>query len=288
MKKVFLSHSPSEQTIARRLATALRLHGLALDLGQREEPAGSALPEAIRTRIVTTDFFVYTVSIDSAGSERLDQELGVARRRHGDRALHTMLPIIVDEADVPVFSRHAHYLALIRSDKPHIFSQGVDELLKVMGVSRGVRELPDVRFYLDHGRLIGKLVTRLSFLEGYVDSAIYSDFLIASMRSEYASDHGAHTRRVIGAHLEIDQTVHELLVKLLEAIGRSGAALADSSQARIGELAEDLVHRVQFKGRQAFRDLDNCKAIQIGCSELSELLVQNRERSLVWLAQQSE
>lgn len=109
MASVFLSHSHADKVIARRLARDLRAAGVTVWIDEAELGIGDSLIHNIGKAIDTTDFLGVLLSNDSVQSDWVLREVEVALTQEFAGRTVKVLPLLVDNCNIPAFLRGKVY-----------------------------------------------------------------------------------------------------------------------------------------------------------------------------------
>jgi hypothetical protein len=102
-RSVFISYSHADKTFARRIAADLQRVGCRVWIDEGELNVGDRLMPKIRAAIEDMDFVVAVLSNTSVESEWVKVELDLAMNRELKQKEVIVLPIIVDEVELPAF-----------------------------------------------------------------------------------------------------------------------------------------------------------------------------------------
>jgi hypothetical protein len=102
-KRVFLSHSHKDKPFARALARALHQRGISVWIDEAEINIGESLIGKLRRAIDEVDFVVALISSSSIKSEWVKKELDVAMNQEIKSKRIKVLPILIDNCDLPGF-----------------------------------------------------------------------------------------------------------------------------------------------------------------------------------------
>jgi hypothetical protein len=97
----FISHSTRDKPFVRRLAADLVAHGVKVWLDEQRLLVGDSIPEKIAQGLAESDFFLIVVSANSVESEWVKKELSSALVHEIERRKVTVLPIRIDDANMP-------------------------------------------------------------------------------------------------------------------------------------------------------------------------------------------
>jgi len=122
---VFLSHSSKDKLFVGRLATDLKSRGVPVWFDQWELRVGDSLNEKIEQGISQSGWLAVVLSKNSASSDWVQKELRAAQARElRDRNVF-VLPIIIDDCEIPLF-----LLDKLYADFRMSYEQGLESLLK--------------------------------------------------------------------------------------------------------------------------------------------------------------
>ena len=97
----FISHSAKDKTFVRKLAADLVANGVKVWLDEQRILVGDSIPEKIAQGLAQSDFFLIVVSQNSVSSAWVKKELSSALVHEIERRKVTVLPIKLDEAEMP-------------------------------------------------------------------------------------------------------------------------------------------------------------------------------------------
>ena len=138
---VFLSHSQRDKQVVRQFAEGLRAAGIDIWLDEAQLNLGDSLVQQIERGLDSADFVAFFLSQASLDSQWARQELNVAisRQVSGDRGA-VVLPVLLEDAEVPALLRDVMYLDLRDGD----VNAGVRKLVSSIEPSLP-RALPYIR-----------------------------------------------------------------------------------------------------------------------------------------------
>jgi hypothetical protein len=97
----FISHSTKDKPFVRRLASDLVASGVKVWIDEQNILVGDSIPEKIAQGLAESDFFLIVVSKNSVNSEWVKKELNSAIVHEIERRKVTILPIKLDDAEMP-------------------------------------------------------------------------------------------------------------------------------------------------------------------------------------------
>jgi hypothetical protein len=152
---VFLSHNHADRDIARGLGAQLKLAGADVWFDEWEIRAGDSIPGKLDEGLVAFDTFILLWSAHASRSQWVRRELESAIHRGMENPSMRIIPVRLDETDLP-----ALLLPLRRLD-----------LFELRGVGEVVREVMDFASERDRIRAIqsvlGSAQIEIDFYHGY-------------------------------------------------------------------------------------------------------------------------
>ena len=115
--RVFLSHSWEDKPTARALADGLSARGVGVWLDEAEIKLGDSLIEKIRQAIDSVEYVVVLLSRNSVGSEWVKKEVDVAMNQDIENRRVKVLPVRLDDCDLPSFLKGKLYASLKHPDE---------------------------------------------------------------------------------------------------------------------------------------------------------------------------
>lgn len=168
---VFLSHSSKDKQFVRKLDSSLTGSGIRTFLDERDIKLGDSIPKRVYDALGAATDVIYVISRNALTSKWVEEELGVAKMRqrqdHGIR----VLPVLIDDAELPFTVAHVKCLIVRNWMEPEAFSAGLQEILETLGCSLVIPTSTDLQFYRDHFSLLGDLEFKLTALAGYASAA---------------------------------------------------------------------------------------------------------------------
>ncbi len=103
MKSIFLSHSSLDKPMARRIAESLKALGVKVWLDEAEIGVGDSLTDKIGEGLANADFVGALLSSNSVNSKWVKKELEIAYNREVREGSVHILPIVLDDCEIPTF-----------------------------------------------------------------------------------------------------------------------------------------------------------------------------------------
>jgi tetratricopeptide (TPR) repeat protein len=128
---VFLSHSHFDRHFVKRLAGDLRRYGVNVWVDEAEMLVGDSLIEKIRDGIDSMDYVLVVISRHSVKSAWVRREIDVAMTQEIEGRRVKVLPILLDDCDLPGFLMGKLYADF---RKPVKYNDGLEAVLKRLGI----------------------------------------------------------------------------------------------------------------------------------------------------------
>jgi hypothetical protein len=119
MPKVFISYSHKDKSFAQKLYAALSAEGIEVSIDDKDFQIGDSLPDKIGTAIDTSDFVIAILSSSSVKSNWVLTELKLAITKEVEKQKKSILPIKIQECDVPNFLKDKIYADFTDPDDFH-------------------------------------------------------------------------------------------------------------------------------------------------------------------------
>lgn len=126
MPSVFISYSSDDVGFVKRLEAELRSHGVSLWLDRKQIKVGQRIPRRIKEGIFECDYFLIVISKSSLQSNWVRDELDSAYFESIKDRIDTVLPVVVNDVEIPKELQHIRF-----ADFRTSFKQGLEDLLQV-------------------------------------------------------------------------------------------------------------------------------------------------------------
>lgn len=123
-RKVFLSHASEDEEFTMRLAHELRKKGIAVWLDKSSLKVGDSIVEKINQGIEESTFMILVISRDFINKPWCKREMSAAFHRQSSQKGFKILPIIIEDCDVPPLISD-----IMRADFRKSFDEGLKSLL---------------------------------------------------------------------------------------------------------------------------------------------------------------
>jgi hypothetical protein len=133
--RIFLSHSSKDNEFVRRLATDLQSRGVPVWFDKWELKVGDSLTDRISSGINESAWLAVVLSKNSVSSQWVKTELNAALAKELEKKKVFVLPILIDDCDIPVFLKDKMFADFRRS-----YDAGLTALLK--------RLIPEKAFFI--------------------------------------------------------------------------------------------------------------------------------------------
>ena len=126
-RHVFLSHTNTDKGFVRRLASDLASRGVRVWLDEWEMSVGDSLTERIQSGIQRAGYLAVVLSPRSVESAWVRRELNAALAEELRRKGVFVLPILLEDCDIPLFVQDKMY-----ADFRHEYSDGLHAILRTV------------------------------------------------------------------------------------------------------------------------------------------------------------
>jgi hypothetical protein len=124
MSSIFISYSSKDRDFTSKLATDLKSKGLNVWYDQWELKVGDSIIGKIGAAIKAQDYLVVVLSKASVKSQWVIKELGTGLMRELEEKRVVVLPVVIDDCDIPPLLSDKVY-----ADFRSSYSSGLDRLL---------------------------------------------------------------------------------------------------------------------------------------------------------------
>ncbi len=158
MSKIFLSHNSSDKPFVRKIAADLRKYGHTVWVDEAEINIGDSLIGKIREGLDSVDYVAVVLSESSLKSEWVQKEIEIASNREIEEKKVVVLPIIVEQVELPGFLKGKFYGDFTKSEE---YQDKLQLLLRSLGtdqkiISEDEDELDSLRAELKEIKLIAE------------------------------------------------------------------------------------------------------------------------------------
>lgn len=129
MPSVFISYSRSNKGFVDRLVRDLSKAGIEFWIDDHGLNVGESLIEKISKAIASNDFFAVIISKVALSSEWVKKELSLALMKELSSKKVVVLPLLIEECDLPVTIKDKKYADFRRS-----YNQGLKQLFRALGI----------------------------------------------------------------------------------------------------------------------------------------------------------
>lgn len=130
---IFLCHSSKDKSFVRQLSSRLKTYGIKVWLDEAEIRIGDSLINKVGEALQSVDYVAVVLSINSISSAWVEKELNIALHREFQEQKIVVLPILLNQVQLPVFLSDKLYADFSSPDK---FEDGFKHLLEVLGTTQ--------------------------------------------------------------------------------------------------------------------------------------------------------
>jgi hypothetical protein len=129
MSSIFLCHSSKDKPFVKSLASKLAAEEIKVWVDEAEIKKGDSLSEKIGSAIDEMSCFAVILSNNSIGSQWVNRELQVVIEKELVEKRVIILPLLLNEVDLPPFLRNKKYANFADVDR---FDESYEQLLKIL------------------------------------------------------------------------------------------------------------------------------------------------------------
>jgi HJR/Mrr/RecB family endonuclease len=128
--QVFLSYASEDRAVAERIATRLKSGGAKVFTDRYELKVGDSLISRMETALSASDYVVVLLSPHSVRSKWVQRELDTAYSRYMDDRAVTLLPVLIEDCEIPPPLSLLQYLDLRTN-----IDEGINQLARTLGAA---------------------------------------------------------------------------------------------------------------------------------------------------------
>jgi hypothetical protein len=130
---VFISYCRRDESFVRMLDATLTAAGIPTFLDERDIRVGDSFPEKIYEGLENATELLYVVSIHSSKSTWVAEELSIAKVREKEVKGFRILPVVIDNSELPTAIRHIRYADMRQWQDPASYRAATSRLLISLG-----------------------------------------------------------------------------------------------------------------------------------------------------------
>jgi hypothetical protein len=134
--KIFISHASKDKNFVDRLVSDLAAHAIPVWYDKLDVRLGDSIPGKINSGISEAKYFLMVLSPAAIKSKWVQEELNAALMRQVASAGTFLIPVLVEDCDVPPLLNHRRF-----ADFRESYEAGLEELLEVFGRDAKAAEL---------------------------------------------------------------------------------------------------------------------------------------------------
>jgi len=253
---VFISHSHRDKRFVEWLANSLAASGIDVWYDDWEIKVGDSILEKVNDGISQSDFLIVVLSKSSMNSRWVREELNAASAEMIERAGIKILPVLIEDVELPILLRHRKY-ADFRNDKHKALRDLLDVLLPP--VEKDWQELRAIS--ADFNRLIREIKREDTVPQKLPILIEINSLLEQAVDLRYRIE--ALNRCELSPRTLMFIEKHEYLLKI-------GLELRSSSWARLRELRSRMSHHGASPEKKSIER--RVKRIVLGMDELRRMM----------------
>ncbi len=174
--KVFISYSHSDIEFVRQLDASFFVRNVETFLDERDIQVGDSIPDKIYDGIAKSNYLATVMSNSSIQSSWVKEELSIAKIKEKKNQGFKILPILIDEIEVPIGLAHIKYADFRNWNNPYLYRSAFLALLKSISIEPKLFEREELIWYTKYS---GEILKYYRLFLG-VASEIKGGWLMAS------------------------------------------------------------------------------------------------------------
>ena len=142
MARVFISHNYKDKEFASKLGRDLAKKDVRVWIDEAELQVGDSLIRKIENAIAEVDYLAAILSTNSITSEWVKRELEIAITREIHNKRIFVLPLVIDDCDIPAFLKGRMYLDFREKSK---YKENLEKILQRLGASQAAPPSPTAK-----------------------------------------------------------------------------------------------------------------------------------------------
>jgi hypothetical protein len=163
---VFIGYSRKDSEIARFIDASLLSAGVRTFRDEKDILVGDSFPERLYEGLTRASHLLYILSANSVASKWVQEELSVAKVKEKEVSGFKILPVLVDEVDLPIAIRHVHYADFRNWQDRDSYRRSFLAILRSIGVTPKLLGTEDLIWYAHHSGEVRGIHSKLQAIQG--------------------------------------------------------------------------------------------------------------------------
>jgi len=139
MARVFISHNYKDKAFVSKIGQDLAKKNIRVWIDEAELQVGDSLISKIENAIAEVDYLAAVLSTNSITSEWVKRELEIAITREIHNKRIFVLPLVIDDCDIPSFLKGRMYLDFRKKSK---YKENLEKVLQRLGATQATPPSP--------------------------------------------------------------------------------------------------------------------------------------------------
>lgn len=174
---VFISHSSVDKQFARKLDATLSGQGVKVFLDERDIRIGDSIPRKVHEGLSNATHVIYVISSNSLKSKWVQDELDIAKMIQNERTGCVILPVLIEDIEVPIGFRHLRCANFVAWQDNVSFMKESTHLFAALKVEFKTAEYPVVSFMLANLDMFSVVERDMLILSGFIEGIFDADQL---------------------------------------------------------------------------------------------------------------
>jgi len=185
---IFISHSTDDKPFVRKLDASLSINGFKVFLDERDIAIGDSIPAKIYEGISDASHILYVISNASKESLWVQEELDVAKMKQKEKSGFHILPVLIEETEVPFSVKHLKYADFTQWQSELSYLKAFNQIVHSLGGSLFIPESFDVVFFVENSSHIANLEKFAFRYGGFTEGSLDTDFSVMHTESTHRGD----------------------------------------------------------------------------------------------------
>lgn len=169
---VFLCYSRIDKEIAQLIDASLLAAGVPTFRDEKDILVGDSFPERLYESLERASHLLYIISANSVKSNWVQEELSVAKVKQKEGGGFKILPVLVDEVELPRAVRHIHYADMREWQDRDKYRRAFLTILRSLDVEARLVGTEDLLWYASHSGEIRGIHSRLQLIAGQLTGGL--------------------------------------------------------------------------------------------------------------------
>jgi TIR domain len=169
---VFLCYSRIDKEITQLIDASLLAAGVPTFRDEKDILVGDSFPERLYESLERASHLLYIISANSVKSNWVQEELSVAKVKQKEGDGFKILPVLVDETELPRAVRHIQYADMREWQDRDKYRRSFLAILRSLGIEARLVGTEDLTWYASHSGELRGIHSRLQMIAGQLTGGL--------------------------------------------------------------------------------------------------------------------